>query len=411
MAPQLPDGLLTFCLTDIEGSTPLWDTHASEMPAVVARHDELVDRVVKRHRGQVVHQQGEGDSTVSVFGRPADRVHAAAELHAVLADESWPHEIQIRVRVGIHTGEADVRDGRYFGPPLNRAARLRGLGGGGQTVVSSATAELVRDGVPAGTALRDAGDHELKGFARAERVFLLVDSDDAVEPRLAAAADVGARGSTLAVASNRFVGRQGDVSAVGAALHDSRVVTILGPGGSGKTRLAVEVAASAEAEGIAERGVIAVDLAPVVDPDLVPQTVGLAAGMRSTGDAVVADAIARIAESLGDRPYLLLLDNCEHVVSTVATLADAIVRAGPAARVLATSQVPLNISSERVYSLAALTLPDSDALDTAAVGDADAVRLFVERAQSHDASFVLSDTNSAAVAGICRRARRDATSH
>lgn len=395
-ARELPVGLVTFCLTDIVDSTPLWDRHPGVMPGVIARHDELVEVAVARHGGHLVQQMGEGDSTVSVFPRPASALLAAIDIDDAMEREPWPSGIEVRVRAGVHAGTADIRDGRYFGASLNRAARLRGLAGGRQIVVSLATAELVRDDLPAGMQLQDAGEFELKGLARAERVFVLKAAGDAADPRLAGApVDLG--GGSVPVAATRFVGRASEMAALADALGEHRLVTIAGPGGSGKTRLALEVA---QARSTAtDEGIVIVDLAAIAEPELVPQAVGAAAGMQSTGDATPAQAIARIGEVLASRRLLIVLDNCEHVLDAAARVADALLRAGGEARILATSQAPLGVAGERVYPLRPLEMPEAA---SSAARDADAVKLFVERALDHDATFELTDDDVAPVVAICR---------
>ena len=398
---DLPTGLLTFCLTDMVGSTALWDRHPHVMASVVARHDALVEDAVIRHDGHLIQQQGEGDSTLSVFSRPANAVRATVDIHAAIANEAWPPGIEVVVRAAVHVGTADVRGGRYFGATLNRAARLRGLASGGQTVVSLATAELVREDLPADTELRDVGRYELRGLARAEQVFLLVPAGTSTDPPLATARLQHAEAAAIPVAATTFVGRDRDLAALGGELARHRLVTIAGPGGSGKTRLALEIAQLARRAN-AETELIFVDLAAVVDPARVPQAVGVAADMQTTGDAPPEEAIVRIGEVLAPRACLIVLDNCEHVSEWAARVAHAILVSGAKARVLATSQVPLGVAGERVYPLRSLEMPPDDAADAASARETDAVRLFVDRAHDHDATFELAESDVAAVGAICR---------
>ena len=180
---ELPQGILTFLLTDIEGSTPLWERHAEAMGAALAQHQALIARVVAAHRGQPVKTQGEGDSTLSVFARASDAVAAALALQLALERRRWPDGIALPTRAALHTGEAELRDHDYFGQALNRAARLRGLGRGGQILLSRATAELVADQLPDGAELVDVGSHLLKGLSRPENVFAVVHPDLAAPRR------------------------------------------------------------------------------------------------------------------------------------------------------------------------------------------------------------------------------------
>jgi class 3 adenylate cyclase len=244
--PQLPEGIVTFLLTDIEGSTPLWETHTAAMSAALARHEALVTEVVASHGGRLIKSRGEGDSTLSVFVRATDAVAAALALQQVLAGELWPEGIALPTRAALHSGEAELRDGDYYGQTLNRAARLRALAEGGHVLLSQGTAELVADQLPAGTSLADVGKYRLKGLSRPEHVFALVHPDLGPPPQL--------RLAPAASAGGAFVGRDAELAQLDTALDaalggQGRLVLVAGEPGIGKTRLLQEFAAAARRQG------------------------------------------------------------------------------------------------------------------------------------------------------------------
>jgi class 3 adenylate cyclase len=244
----LPDGVLTFLLTDIEGSTPLWERHRSAMGVALAEHEELVARAVADRGGRLIKTRGEGDSTVSVFARASDAAAAALTLQRELGARSWPGGLKLPTRAALHTGEAELRDGDYYGQTLNRAARLRALGQGGQVLLSRATAELVADQLPDGARLVDVGAHHLRGLSRPENVFALV------HPELAAPPPVAAQRAEHPD-KVPFVGRDAERAWLSAALDSAlggqgQLVLIAGEAGIGKTRVAEELAAEARAREV-----------------------------------------------------------------------------------------------------------------------------------------------------------------
>ena len=380
----LPSGTLTFLFSDIEGSTRLWETEHDAMRPALERHDQLLRSAIESRDGLVVKTTGDG--VHAVFAQPGAAIDAAVAMQRTCADTEWPTSTPLRIRIGLHTGEAQLRDGDYYGPTLNRAARLMAAAHGGQTVCSASTGELGRDTLRDGALLVDLGEHRLRDLARTERVFQITHPDlprDFPELRT-----IDTLPGNLPVQPNRFVGRDDLVDHLGTELVESRVVTVVGPGGVGKTRLALQVAAARQPD-FAD-GAWLIDLATVTDPDLV------AAEMLETLDYVLADGeepIGGLCTRLRRRHILLVLDNCEHLTDGVAAAADAISRSAPDARILATSREGLGISAEQVEPISPL---DTDP-------DGDAVRLFVTRARAARPNFHLDDTNRDSVVELCRR--------
>src|SRR5262245_3384115 len=268
----LPTGTVTFLFTDLEGQSALWEAHPEAMRAALARHDALLRRAVSAHGGQVV--KATGDGLHAAFGRAPDALAAALEAQRALAAEAWGLPRPLRARMGLHTGVSEERDGDYFGPAVNRAARVMQAGHGGQVLLSLATAALVRGEMPAGAGLRDLGEHRLKDLLEPERLFQLLAPDlaDGFPPPRA----LGGRRHNLPLQLTSFVGRERELAEVRRLLAGARLVTLTGTGGAGKTRLALQVAAETLDEH--PDGTWFVDLAPLTDATLVPQTALAAAG-------------------------------------------------------------------------------------------------------------------------------------
>ncbi len=285
---ELPSGTVTFLLTDVEGSTVLWEQAPEAMRAALARHDVLFEDAVREHGGVHIRPRGEGDSRFAVFASAPDAVATALAIQRAFATEAWPTPRPIKVRIGVHTGEAERREGDYYGSAVNRCARLRGIGHGGQILLSEASAGLVRDDPLEGTELRDLGDHRLKDLTRAERVFQVAHSDSPSDfPRLAS---LDARSHNLPIHPTALLGREREVPEIRALLQDSaRLVTLTGPGGTGKTRLSLQVAADLLDEF--EHGVFLVELASVADPVLVPSAIAQVLGVRAMGGSTALDGL------------------------------------------------------------------------------------------------------------------------
>jgi predicted ATPase/class 3 adenylate cyclase len=402
-AVSLPTGTVTFLFTDVEGSSRLWERHPDAMRAALVEHDALIEFLAEQHGGVLVRPRGEGDSRFAVFARATDAVAAAAAIQQALHAEPWPVETPIRVRLALHTGEADLRDGDYYGAAVNRCARLRAIAHGGQVVLSMATEALVRDALPAGVIMRDLGEQRLRDLARPERVFqLTVPGVSADFPPLRS---LDALPNNLPLQLTSFIGRERERGEVGRLLAATRLLTLTGPGGTGKTRLALQ--AAAEALDAYPDGVWLAELAALADPALVPPAVAQAVGVREEPGRPVSDALA---DALRSKHMLVVLDNCEHLLDACARLADALLHACPRVQVLATSREALGIAGETTWRVPSLALPSLPALvdashpaPVAVVSQFEAVRLFIDRAQVVQPGFHVTDQNAPSVAQLCAR--------
>jgi predicted ATPase/class 3 adenylate cyclase/DNA-binding CsgD family transcriptional regulator len=375
----LPTGTVTLLLADVEGSTRLWETQPDEMTAAMARMNQVVSQTIASHDGVRPVEQGEGDSFVAAFARASDAVACALDLQrAPLAP--------IRLRIGVHSGEIQLRDeGNYAGPTINRTARLRDLGHGGQTLLSGVTEALVLDRLPSDAWLSDLGSHGLRDLPRPERVIQLCHPDVVNEfPPLRAAKTVASR--RLPVQLTSFVGRSAELTQVHELLDQNRLVTLTGAGGAGKTRLAIQVAGHIAGE-FAD-GIWCVDLAPITDPDLVPVTTARALGLPDQPGRSTMDTLTRF---VADRQMLVVLDNCEHLLDASAALVVAMLEACPRLTLLATSREPIGVAGEVSWRVPSLSLTD------------EAIELFTERARHARPDFTLTDDNAAVVAEICAR--------
>jgi len=402
-APGAPAvSTVVLVLTDVEGSTRSWAEHPAEMDAAMSRHHQIVHAAVTAHGGWRPVDQGEGDAVFAVFESAAAAVAAVVELQQELAGERWPPGIDLRVRVGIHAGEVTVRGGNVFGSTVNRCARLRSLGSGGQVLLSAPAYELARDSVPARVTVLDLGEHRMKDLTRAESVYqLVVPGLPAAFPPLAS---LDRARHNLPVQTSSFVGRTREIADLVELVRRERLVTVVGFGGMGKTRLALQVAAElATGDG---DGVWFVDLSAVTDPAEVPAAVATTLGVVETSQGLLASVVAAVSR----QRVLLVLDNMEQLLPDAALVVDRIVRAGPGVRVLATSREPLHLSGEYQFALSALPVPPlprpGKAVTEAEVGSLatyDAVRLFTRRASAVSRGFVLTAGNAAAIAAICGR--------
>src|SRR3954454_21130576 len=360
------------------------------MRPALARHDAILHEAIEGHDGFVVKTTGDGFH--AVFGTAHGAVDAAVAAQLALTGEPWEITGRVRVRMGLHTCEAELRDGDYYGSAVNRAARLMAAAHGGQIVLSLATSELARE---APVELLDLGEHRLPDLARPEQVFQVVHKDLPID--FSALRSLDAFPSNLPLQLTVFVGREDELAEIAAALGSARVVTLTGIGGVGKTRAALQTAARMLAEY--RDGAWLCELAPVGDPDAVVEAVATALDVMAGLGQTVADSLL---DFLRSKQILLVLDNCEHLLDSVTDLVDRVVRASPRVTVLATSREGLALTGERILALRSLGIPDLDASGAAAAA-ADAVCLFVERASDARSGFALQDDNTAAIVQICRR--------
>lgn len=379
MGRELPRGTVTLLLGDLEGSVGHWERDAEAMARAIELADRTIDEAVTEHGGHRPAEQGEGDSFVAAFDRAADAVACALALQSRLHAIRWPTPADLRFRLGLHTGDVEAREGnRYAGATVNRAARIRDLGAGGHTLLSAATRALADGELPDGAGTRALGTVELRGLARPEQVFALVHPD--LPDDLPTIVGVG---RPLPVPTSAFVGRSRELAEVAETLGDARIVTLTGAGGSGKSRLALEVARASTAPMDAWL----VELAPIRDPQLVDRLVADAVGARTgAGDTPVEDIVV----CLGERAGLLVLDNCEHLLEPAASLTAELTRRCRGLRVLATSREPLGLRGEAVYRMPSLST-------------ADGLALFEDRARRSTQTFELTGETAGCVTEICRR--------
>jgi predicted ATPase/class 3 adenylate cyclase len=393
MAGHPPSGTVTFLLTDLEGSTRLWEQDPDAMKAAMVRHDELLEKTIAAHEGFVFARMGDG--MAAAFAMAGDAVSAAAAIQRALADEPWRTASPLRARIGLHTDEGVVFDGGYANRPINRCARLMASAHGGQVVVSGATEALVRDQLSVGMGLVDLGEHRLRDLGRPTRVFQL--NAAGCREDFPPLRTLDAFPGNLPAQVSSFIGRQAEAARVASALGESRVVTITGVGGVGKTRLAIQVAADLLPRY--REGAWLVELAPVRDPAGVVEAVAAAFHLGNRGGQSVEHSLI---EALAQKQLLLVLDNCEHLLGSVARLVTRIERACPGVVVLATSREGMAIDGEQLIALPPLDAGEPDE-DIERLVDTDAVGLFVERARHVKADFTLTPGNAAAVVQACQR--------
>jgi len=392
----IPSGTVTLLFTDIQGSTRLWEAEPEPMTAALLRHDQILRATIEDAGGYVFKTVG--DAFCAAFWTPHAAVSAALTAQRALGGEAWPTSRPIRVRMGLHTGACEERDRDYFGPVVNRAARLEAAAHGGQVLVSGATAELLAGSLPDGVGLEDLGPHRLKDLGRPEQVHqLTAESLQASFPPLASL-DNPELPNNLPTLVSAFIGRETELADVRQLISSARLVTLTGAGGSGKTRLALQ--ASAELIGKIPDGVWLTELAPLTDGDQIPVAVAAALGITDHGGPTLT---ATVTSALADHDMLILLDNCEHVIDAAAKFCDEVIRHCPRVRFLATSREPLGIDGERIYRVPSLSLPDSDADTAEGLAHSDAVRLFAERARALQPEFRLDEQSAPLAATICRR--------
>jgi predicted ATPase/class 3 adenylate cyclase len=380
-APARPGGTVTFLFSDIEGSTVRWERDSAAMEAALARHDTIVRDALEAHGAYVFKTVG--DAFCAAFETAPNAIAAALDAQRALATVDFSAVEGLRARMALHTGRSAERDGDYFGPTLNRVARLLAIGHGGQVLLSADCTELLQRELPADCSLRDLGVHRLKDLAQPERVYQLIAPD--------LVADFPALRSLYHLSNNlpseltSFVGREAEIAGVTALVEQHRLVTLVGSGGVGKTRLSLHVAAN-RLDGSRD-GVWLIELAPLSSGDYIHTTLAQALGLTLAPEG---DPLENLAQALKAKDALLVFDNCEHLVEPAAQVISTILRSCPKIKILASSRQGLGVAGEATYHVPSLDL-------------ATGVALFVERAHAASSSFSLTGENTPVIAGICRR--------
>ena len=400
---ELPSGTVTFLFTDIEGSTRLWQQFPDAMESALSRHHALLASAIERHGGYLF--QIVGDGCCAAFEGASDGVAAALDAQRALTGERW--EVGgLNVRMALHTGAAEVRAGEFrsgeyvSGITLSRVSRILSAGHGGQVLLSQSTAERAQDQLPQGVALRDLGKFLLRDLVQPQQLFQLVAPGLRAEFPVVKALDAPRHNVPTPLTS--FIGRESELEAIRGQLPHTRLLTLTGAGGSGKTRLSIQIALTV-VDGFAD-GAWFAELAPVADPTFLPQAVAETFGLREEGTRAAEDILV---DYLKDKCLLLVLDNCEHAIEAVARLAHRLIVQCPSVKLLATTREALGVSGEFVFPVPQLSMPDAAAsvaaADVKAISQYESVRLFVDRAKAVQPAFTLQDQNAPSVAQICVR--------
>jgi predicted ATPase/class 3 adenylate cyclase len=391
MVDDLPEGVVTFLFTDIEGSTRMFEETPDLMLDALRLHDEAIEEVVIAHGGIPVRPRGEGDSRFIVFANARNAVAGAVAMQQRLASISWDTPSPLLVRASLHTGMADIRGGDYYGSAVNRAARLRGIAHGGQTLISRATWELVQDELPDGVAIKDLGNHWLKDLTRPEQVFQITPEGQPDEfPPLNSLNYVP---NNLPEQLTEFVGRQAELADASRLIRETRLLTFHAPGGTGKTRLAIQTAA--EVSSNFPDGVYFVGFADITENDDIIQRIAESLGVALSGDE---DIKTQLLTYLAPRQQLLVFDNLEHLDGMPAITSE-ILMAAPEIKVLATSRNKLNLTGEMVIPLSGLDFTwvnQEDAMQTSGA------QLFLESAKRSNPGFEINFDDLDALADILK---------
>jgi len=392
---SLPSGTVTFLFTDIEGSTKLWEQYPEAMKSALAKHDSTLKEAIESNNGQIIKTTGDG--VHAVFSTAIDAVKAALEAQKIFQISQVPVEsdISIRVRMGIHTGEAELRSGDYYGGTLNRAARIMSVGHGGQILISEITHQIAQEHLSSDISLFDLGEHRLKGIAAPERIYQLCYPDLIAEfPTLNSLAFFK---HNLQRQLSTFIGREKELADIKQLLKNTQLLTLLGPGGTGKTRLTLQVA-----EEVIEDypdGVWLVELAPLTDPDLIPERVAAALNIQEQPGRSIFDTLT---DYLRRKELLLILDNVEHLVRESAAFTEHLLKKCPKLKILVTGREALFIGGETTIQTPSLSLPQVKQ-SPEEIAKSEGVQLFLERARSVRPEFELTPQNAGAIAEIIRR--------
>jgi len=393
--PSLPAGTVTFLFTDLEGSTRLLQHLGDRYAALLQEYRRLLQAACRERGGREVDTQG--DALFVAFPRAHDAVAGAVSAQQTIAGHRWPEDVTVRARMGIHTGEPLKTETGYVGMDVHRAARICQAGHGGQILLSQTTSDLIEDDLPAGVGLRDLGRHRLKDLAQPQHLYQVVAAGLPGEfPPLRS---LDAHPNNLPIQLTSFIGREREMAAIANLLEQHRLVTLVGAGGSGKTRLSLQVAA--HLLDAYPDGAWWVDLAGLIDGSLVPEAVAAVLRVREQSGTLL---LTTLGDFLQPRTALLLLDNCEHLVAGCGQLAEALLQRCPDLRILATSREGLAVGGEALFPVPTLSLPDLAHLPPLeSLSQYEAVRLFAERAATVSPAFKITARNAAVVAQICHR--------
>ena len=394
---NLPSGTVTFLFTDIEGSTQLWENHPEAMKSALAKHDLILKEAVESNHGQIFKTTGDG--VHAVFTTAIDAINAAVEsqhkLNSLILNDmvsirpatspqaSSTTSARLKSRMGLHTGEAELRDGDYFGQTLNRAARIMSAGHGGQILISDIVAQVASEHLLADVSLLDLGDHNLKGVVQAEKIHQVVAPN--LQQDFPPLDSIPTATNNLPQQLTSFIGRERELKEASERLASAKLLTLIGPGGTGKTRLSIQIGADQLAKF--KNGVWLVELAPISDPALIFPTIADVFEIREVQNI---PHIQLILDYLRAKEMLLILDNCEHLVEASAQAADQLLHECPHLKIVASSREALGVDGETVYRVPSLK-------------DDEATRLFVDRAMKAEPRFRITEENASSIAQICSR--------
>jgi len=397
----LPTGTVTFLFTDIENSTRLWEKFPEAMKSALAKHDSILKATVESNSGHIIKTTGDG--VHAVFSTAMDAVNASLDAQREFQTSEFfkNSEVSIHVRMGLHTGESQEREGDYYGGTLNRAARIMSVGHGGQILISETTLQVAREHLPKNVSSLDLGQHHLKGLKRAERIHQL--NAPGLQENFPALNSLTYATNNLPTQLTSFIGRERELAEAQSRLEDARLLTLIGPGGTGKTRLSIQL--GSKLMSALKDGVWLVEFAPISDPSLVMQTIASALDVREQPGTPLKKLVH---DYLREKQLLLILDNCEHLVEASAQVADEFLRIAPKIKIIASSREALGINGEMVFRVPSLSLPPdfrsaNERRDFGSLMGFESVQLFVERASAANRNFQLTDQNAAAVAQICSR--------
>ncbi|MEJ2264498.1 MAG: adenylate/guanylate cyclase domain-containing protein [Anaerolineales bacterium] len=392
----LPTGTVTFLFTDIEGSTKLWELYPQEMKPMLAKHDSILKEATESNNGHIIKTTGDGIH--AVFTTAFDSIKAALDAQRQFQTSQFigNSQVSIRVRMGIHTGEAELRDGDYYGGAPNRAARIMSIGHGGQILLSETTRKVAQDHLPEDVSVLDLGQHHLKGLNKAENIFQI--SMAGLQQEFPALKSLTHATNNLPTQLTSFIGRERELAEAKSRLEGARLLTLIGPGGTGKTRLSIQL--GSQLLSSYKDGVWLIEFAPISDPSLVMQTIASPLDIREQPGVPLK---VLVHDYLREKHLLLILDNCEHLVEASARVADEFLHLAPEVKIIASSREALGINGETVYRVPSLSLPEQTEVTKDAAMAFESVQLFVERASAANRKFQLTDENASAVAQICSR--------